>query len=52
MLIGMEIITVGDFAISNKDKKTIVSYRIPPSNNPIDFCIEISNVKNNKTIGI
>jgi hypothetical protein len=41
ILIGMEIITIGDFAISNKDKKTIVSFRTPPSDNPIDFVREI-----------
>jgi hypothetical protein len=37
MIIGMDIITLGDFAISNKDRKTMVSFRIPPSDNPIDF---------------
>jgi hypothetical protein len=42
ILIGMVIITLGDFAISNKDKKTIVSFRIPSSDNPIDFEREIN----------
>ena len=42
MIIGMDIITLGDLAISNKDKKTIVSFRIPPSENPIDFTKDIS----------
>jgi hypothetical protein len=42
ILLGMDIITYGDFAISNKDKKTIVSFRTPPSDNPIDFVREIN----------
>ncbi|MDR0320810.1 MAG: retroviral-like aspartic protease family protein [Treponema sp.] len=46
ILIGMEIITLGDFAISNKDKKTIVSFRTPPSDNPIDFLQEINESSN------
>lgn len=29
-LIGMDIIAVGDFAVSNKDGKTCFSFRIPP----------------------
>jgi hypothetical protein len=37
MIIGMDIIKLGDFAISNKDRKTMVSFRIPPSDDPIDF---------------
>jgi hypothetical protein len=45
ILIGMEIITIGDFAISNKDRKTIVSFRTPPSENPIDFVREIEGIK-------
>lgn len=36
LIIGMDIITVGDFAITNVDKKTMVSFRIP-SNVSIDF---------------
>ncbi|GBR75762.1 retropepsin-like super family [Candidatus Termititenax persephonae] len=36
MLIGMDIITVGDFAISNFNKKTVFSFRIP-SIGHIDF---------------
>ena len=37
IIIGMDIITLGDLAISNKNDNTIVSFRIPPSDNPIDF---------------
>jgi len=42
IIIGMDIITLGDFAISNKDGKTSVSFRIPPSENPIDFLEQIN----------
>jgi hypothetical protein len=35
-IIGMDIITLGDFSISNFDKKTMVSFRFPPGT-PIDF---------------
>lgn len=36
MLIGMDIITLGDFAITNFQGKTILSFRVP-SIQPIDF---------------
>jgi hypothetical protein len=42
ILIGMDIITLGDFAISNKEGKTVVSFRIPPSDTVIDFVREIN----------
>lgn len=42
IIIGMDIITLGDFAISNKDKKTIVSFRTPPANFPIDFIKQVN----------
>jgi hypothetical protein len=41
----MDIITIGDFAISNQGGKTTVSYRIPPDDSPIDF-IAMTNQKN------
>jgi hypothetical protein len=37
MIIGMNIISRGDFALSNSEGKTIMSFRIPSSNVPIDF---------------
>ena len=37
ILIGMDIIQLGDFAISNADGKTIFSYCLPPHKNPIDL---------------
>ena len=36
LLIGMDIINLGDFAITNKDGKTVLSF-IMPSLNHIDF---------------
>jgi hypothetical protein len=42
VLIGMDIIQAGDFAISNTDRKTTFSYCIPPHKNPIDL-VEKSN---------
>jgi predicted aspartyl protease len=37
MLIGMDVITLGDFVISNYDKKTALSFRMP-SLMKFDFC--------------
>jgi hypothetical protein len=37
VIIGMDIITCGDFAISNYGRKTVVSFRVPAQNPPIDF---------------
>ena len=36
VVIGMDIITRGDFAVTNQDGKTMFSFRIP-SKEPIDF---------------
>lgn len=36
VLIGMDIIGLGDFAVSSQDGNTMVSYRIP-SDGPVDF---------------
>lgn len=47
VLIGMDIITLGDFVISNNNGKTTFSYRFP-SKKKIDFVQEI-NIQN--TIG-
>jgi hypothetical protein len=47
IIIGMDIITLGDFAVSNAVGKTMVSFRIPPSNTPIDFIK--NNSENEKT---
>ena len=45
VLIGMDIIQLGDFAISNTNGKTIFSYCLPPHKNPIDL-LEKSNCVN------
>jgi predicted aspartyl protease len=37
ILIGMDIITLGDFAITNAEHKTVVSFRVPPDTKHIDF---------------
>lgn len=39
VLIGMDIITLGDFCITNKDGKTIFSFRVP-SQNHVDYVKE------------
>ncbi len=39
MLIGMDIIGAGDFAVTNKDGKTVMTYRYP-SSKCIDFVTE------------
>ncbi len=44
MLIGMDVITRGDFAITNKDAKTVFSLRMP-SSQCIDFVKEINEAK-------
>jgi len=40
LLIGMDIISKGDFAVTNYDKKTVFSFRMP-SSKKIDFVAEI-----------
>ena len=42
ILIGMDIITLGDFSISNVDNKTVFSFRFP-SSKIIDFVKEEKN---------
>ncbi len=45
VLIGMDIIQLGDFSISNSDGKTCFSYCLPPHQNPVDL-LEKSNCVN------
>ena len=47
LLIGMDIITLGDFAVSNSDGKTQFSFCIP-SLGKIDFVKQIKDCKQNK----
>jgi hypothetical protein len=37
ILIGMDIITMGDFLIQNYDRKTTFLFRFPSSKDPIIF---------------
>lgn len=37
VLIGMDIISIGDFAVSNFDRKTQFSFRIP-SQEHVEYC--------------
>lgn len=46
MLIGMDIIGKGDFALSNRDNKTLFSFQIPPTHH-YDFVEQV-----NKGVGI
>ena len=44
LLIGMDVISEGDFSISNKDGKTTFSFRIP-SYKETDFVSELDEIK-------
>jgi hypothetical protein len=37
MIIGMDIISYGDFALSNGNNQTLFSFAVPPFQNKIDF---------------
>ena len=41
ILIGMDIIMIGDFVITNAGNKTVVSFRYPPGDDHIDFVKQI-----------
>ncbi len=45
ILIGMDIINIGDFSITNADEKTYFSFRFPPDNKHIDY-VEMANKLN------
>lgn len=49
MLIGMDIITTGDLAITNADNDTWFSFRFPPARQHIDYAEEASKIQQNKT---
>lgn len=42
VLVGMDIIGKGDFALSNRDNKTLFSFQIPPTHH-YDFVEQINN---------
>ncbi|MDR1894625.1 MAG: hypothetical protein LBQ61_08080 [Spirochaetales bacterium] len=50
MLIGMDIIRLGDFSISNANNETLFSFAIPPFPEKIDLA-EKSEAENRKTDG-
>ena len=37
MILGMDIISMGDFAISNGNNQTLISFAVPPFKEKIDF---------------
>lgn len=48
VLIGMDIITLGDFSVTNVGGKTVFSFRTP-SVKTIDYVTEINNAKSSKS---
>jgi len=44
VLIGMDIIMMGDFAISNGDGKTLFSFAIPPFKNKVSYINKANNI--------
>lgn len=48
MLIGMDIITLGDFSVTNADGKTVFSFRVPPDIFPIDYVAMVGSGKEAK----
>lgn len=49
ILIGMNVIQVGDFSISNAQRKTMFSYCVPPFENKMDF-VQRAEQKNQRII--
>jgi predicted aspartyl protease len=39
IIIGMDILTQGDLAITNHDHRTVVSFRVPPDSKHIDYVL-------------
>lgn len=48
ILIGMDIIQIGDFAISNPNGTTIFSFCLPPHTNPVDLLEKTNRVNKRK----
>jgi len=44
MLIGMDIISLGDFALSNGNDQTLFSFAVPPFKDKIDFSKRIKKL--------
>lgn len=49
-IIGMDIITLGDFSISNRDRKTTLSFRVPSLEN-IDYVMRRTDTTHIKKVG-
>lgn len=49
MLVGMDIIQLGDFSISNPNGKTVFSYCIPSHDNPVDLLEKSEKVNKRKS---
>jgi hypothetical protein len=45
LLLGMDILTLGDLSITNCDHRTVVSFRVPPDDFHIDY-VEVGNDEN------
>ena len=45
IIIGMDILTKGDLAITNHDNRTVLSFRVPSGTSHIDF-VEAAKVEN------
>jgi hypothetical protein len=49
VLVGMDIITMGDFSVTNAEERTVWSFRLPPSDKHIDFVEEHEHSKATQT---
>jgi predicted aspartyl protease len=45
IIIGMDILTMGDLAITNNNHRTVLSFRVPPDTKHIDF-VSAANEEN------
>jgi len=45
ILVGMDIITIGDFAVTNAEQETFFSFRYPPADKHIDYYREAELIK-------
>jgi predicted aspartyl protease len=43
IIIGMDILTLGDLAITNHDHRTVVSFRVPPDTVHIDYVAAVND---------
>lgn len=48
ILLGMDIITVGDFAVTNGGGMTVFSFRFPPADRHIDFVEAANKIKSER----